>query len=454
MIIGISGKINSGKDLIGEIILYFTDKYYHSKVGEQASFENWKTSKIHSSGYNISHKAMYEVNNTNHFVIKKFADKLKDIVCILLGCTREQLEDREFKERELGPEWNKYTIEYSINSPYIDSWSDEEGVHNYSTLEYDSKYFKETFLNVEEAVSRIIELARQYQNKEEILYLKDVYGREVPIESMDQIYSIFKTEEDFKEEENLLDGDYEDFIESCKYYGFLPDNFDIEESDSYKKYREEEINLIRNKYGFKDYGLDSPLPDELVDNKEFETEDNILYNSILEKCIIDEISKKYLAGKFPCIDTDHSGLEEDYVTKINLTPRLLLQLLGTDCGRDIIHPNIWVNSLMREYKASETHKVPRYYDEVNKKGLAGYEGIWEYPNWIITDMRFLNEMEAVKKRNGITIRVNRNLEESKDQHESETELDNAEFDYVIENSGSIEELIEKVREILIKEKLI
>ena len=107
MIIGISGKINSGKDLIGEIILYLTDKYYHSKVGQEASFENWKTSNIHSSGYNISHKAMYEVNNTNHFVIKKFADKLKDIVCILLGCTIEQLENREFKEQELGEEWWK-----------------------------------------------------------------------------------------------------------------------------------------------------------------------------------------------------------------------------------------------------------------------------------------------------------------------------------------------------------
>ena len=406
------------------------------------------------SGKNAIAKIINQLTN-NKYEEKCFADKLKDMVCILLGCTREQLEDRGFKEQELGEEWNKYTIEYSIDSPYIDSWSDEEGVHNYSTLEYDSKYFKETFLNVEEAIARIIELARQYQNKEEILYLKDVYGREVPIESMDQIYDTFESEEDFREKQSsLYDGEYEDYIESCKYYGFLPDNFEVEKSDSYKKYREEEINLIRNKYGFKDYGLDSPLPDELVENKEFETEDNMLYDSIVKKGIIDEISKKYLAGKFPCIDTDHSGLEQEYVTETSLTPRLLLQLLGTKCGRNIIHPNIWVDSLMREYKASETHKVPRYYDEVNKKGLAGYEGIWEYPNWIITDMRFLNEMEAVKKRGGITIRVNRNLEESKDQHESETELDNAEFDYVITNDGTIEELIEKVREILTKEKLI
>lgn len=427
MIIAISGKINSGKDTVGKIIQYLTSESY-KKGRDYQTFIRKQTSNLD-----------FEPHYISEWQIKKFADKLKDMVCILLGCTKEQLEDRRFKERELGSEWNKYTIEYNIDSPYIDSWSDEEGVHNYSTLEYDSKYFKETFLNVEEAVSRIIELARQYQDKEEILYLKDIYKREIPIESMDQIYDTFESEEDFREKQSLFYGDYEDYIESCKYYGFLPSNFEVEKSDSYKKYREEEINLIRNKYGFKDYGLDSPLPDELVDNREFETEDNMLYDSLVKKGIIDEISKKYLAGKFPCIDTDHSGLEEDYVTKINLTPRLLLQLLGTKCGRNIIHPNIWVNSLMREYFCVQSDLAPNGID---------------CPNWIITDLRFLNEMEAVKKRNGITIRVNRDLEESKDEHESETELDNVEFDYVIDNNDTIEELIEKVKQILIKEKLI
>ena len=246
MLISVSGKINSGKDLIGEIILYLTDRYYHSKVGKEASFENWKTSKIHSSGYNISHKAMYEVNNTNHFVIKKFADKLKDIICILINSTREQLEDESFKSKELGEEW----------------W-----------------------------------------------YFKGRNGSLIP-------YS-----EDSK----------------------------------------------RN--------------------------------------------------------------EEDLIKP---TPRFLLQFIGTDLLRNQLHPEIWVNSLFTDYQPNNLI----------------------YPSWCITDMRFLNEMEAVKKRNGITIRVNRNLGESKDQHESETELDNAEFDYVINNDGTIEELIEKVREILTKEKLI
>lgn len=38
--------------------------------------------------------------------------------------------------------------------------------------------------------------------------------------------------------------------------------------------------------------------------------------------------------------------------------------------------------------------------------------------------------------------------------ESETALDNAKFNYTIENDGTLLELIEKVREILIKEKIL
>jgi len=40
------------------------------------------------------------------------------------------------------------------------------------------------------------------------------------------------------------------------------------------------------------------------------------------------------------------------------------------------------------------------------------------------------------------------------EYESETALDNTTFDYTIDNNGSIKDLIEKVREILIKEKLL
>lgn len=119
------------------------------------------------------------------------------------------------------------------------------------------------------------------------------------------------------------------------------------------------------------------------------------------------------------------------------TIRDVMQVLGTDLLRQGFNNNIHVAATLGSIKENE--KV------------------------IITDMRFTNELKAVKDRGGITIRVNRDiLNETPYQkayretheHESETALDNAEFDYVIENKGTIPELAEKVREILIKEGLL
>ena len=79
------------------------------------------------------------------------------------------------------------------------------------------------------------------------------------------------------------------------------------------------------------------------------------------------------------------------------------------------------------------------------------------PNWIITDVRFPNEAKAIKDRGGVVIRVNRPLERlgnsklpklrhtSITQHPSETALDDYDdFDYVIENDGTVQDLIDKV----------
>jgi len=93
MIIAINGKINSGKDTVGKIIQYL-------------DIMNQTNGNV-PLGFNLATLDSKVVENTGHtnWKIKKFGDKLKDVVCILLGCTREQLEDREFKEKELGEEW-------------------------------------------------------------------------------------------------------------------------------------------------------------------------------------------------------------------------------------------------------------------------------------------------------------------------------------------------------------
>lgn len=136
-----------------------------------------------------------------------------------------------------------------------------------------------------------------------------------------------------------------------------------------------------------------------------------------------------------------------------MSVRELLQKLGTEAMRNGLHTNVWVNALFADYKSKW---VPTgnaiEEDEVSLEK--------EYPNWIITDMRFPNEMEAVEKRHGITIRVVRpsfmvdGKVIAKDLHPSETALDDSKFDYEIINDGTMEELVKKVREILVNEELI
>ena len=86
MIISTSGKINSGKDTVATIIQYLIWK---DKV------EKGQSTSIHLT-FDDFKRTSVGVNTTG-WEIRKFADKLKDIVCLLLGCTREQLEDRSIK---------------------------------------------------------------------------------------------------------------------------------------------------------------------------------------------------------------------------------------------------------------------------------------------------------------------------------------------------------------------
>lgn len=96
MILSISGKIGSGKDTVGKIIQYLI---WENKYGKcEKSFEECLPNMIFiPKGI----RGFTNISNESNWKIKKFADKLKDIVCLLIGCTREQLEDEEFKNKTM-----------------------------------------------------------------------------------------------------------------------------------------------------------------------------------------------------------------------------------------------------------------------------------------------------------------------------------------------------------------
>jgi hypothetical protein len=119
-----------------------------------------------------------------------------------------------------------------------------------------------------------------------------------------------------------------------------------------------------------------------------------------------------------------------------MTVRDLLQKLGTEAMRDGLHTNVWVNALMSDYKPGP------FYPEVPAEDHA------EFPNWIITDTRFPNEAQAIKDKGGMVIKVDRPGVGPVNGHPSEDALKDYNFDYVIHNDGSINDLDNKVMEFI------
>lgn len=111
-----------------------------------------------------------------------------------------------------------------------------------------------------------------------------------------------------------------------------------------------------------------------------------------------------------------------------ITIRMLMQRVGTEAMRKNVHPNVWVNALFADYEKRSSQV------------------------WIVTDVRFENEAEAIKKRGGVIIRLERDYH-VKSNHESETALDNYKFDYVIKNNKSIEELAIELCHVLVDLRL-
>lgn len=128
------------------------------------------------------------------------------------------------------------------------------------------------------------------------------------------------------------------------------------------------------------------------------------------------------------------GSEEAIDYWVSPTYRQLMQWIGTEAMRDVIHPDVWVNALFADY---DPHTVDPTLEEPI-----------QYPNWLITDLRFPNEMQRIKKFGGKCIRVERPGIQTTD-HISETALDNvSQWDELICNDGTLDDLARKVSRIV------
>lgn len=115
--------------------------------------------------------------------------------------------------------------------------------------------------------------------------------------------------------------------------------------------------------------------------------------------------------------------------------RKVLQYVATDLFRDQI------GNVLPEIKDNIWIKV------VENKILQNPD-----KKYVITDIRFANELDFIKSRGGLSIKVKRDTIKSTDSHISESFIDELETDCVIKNNGTIDQLYDKLMNTLIHKK--
>lgn len=133
----------------------------------------------------------------------------------------------------------------------------------------------------------------------------------------------------------------------------------------------------------------------------------------------------------------------------HLTPRWVLQHWGTDVMRQHFHDDIWLASL--ENKLRKTNE-----------------------DIVVSDVRFTNEIKMLKKLGAITVKTCRgespiwanSLEQIKDHyerqsfmqqyesHQSEWNWVGTEFDYTLDNNGSMDNLYTQINNLLLHKLII
>jgi len=113
-----------------------------------------------------------------------------------------------------------------------------------------------------------------------------------------------------------------------------------------------------------------------------------------------------------------------------ISPRRIMQFVGTEIFRDKIKeliPNIDSNFWIKLMEQQILKLNPN-------------------TNIVISDVRFLNEVEFIRKYNGIIVKINRNNEI--DNHLSEMEINKIIPDFIIDNIGTFDELNKKIENIV------
>lgn len=125
----------------------------------------------------------------------------------------------------------------------------------------------------------------------------------------------------------------------------------------------------------------------------------------------------------PYIDNDLrvAELVDNYgweVAKSKDEVRRLLQVFGTEVGRRLLGDNVWIDKVFKQ--------------------------LYDLKDYVIPDVRFYNEMKSIRHAEGEVWRIDREGVVAINTHSSESALDGFEFDHIIENNGTLDDLKNQV----------
>lgn len=99
---------------------------------------------------------------------------------------------------------------------------------------------------------------------------------------------------------------------------------------------------------------------------------------------------------------------------VGITPRMMMQDIGTMWGRQTVHPDLWVLSLVQRIAPLVNARLPV----------------------VVSDVRFPNEADAIHALGGYVVRIDRmGQAPSGDTHASEVGIPDSKIDYEIVNNG-------------------
>ena len=116
---------------------------------------------------------------------------------------------------------------------------------------------------------------------------------------------------------------------------------------------------------------------------------------------------------------DKHGFEGVKSTKYGPEVRRLLQMLGTDGVRNNVSDSAWVDVVL------------------NKISAGG--------DWVVTDARFGNELDAIASAEGVLIWISRPGVEPANAHASENSVSESDCDFTIYNHGTPSDMLSQFK---------